>query len=107
MNENDASTAKSDDAHPKMSVNATFDPEKDSASEELIAAIATINDVDPTELELLAHSIDPDALDTLMSPRKNGSQPNGEAQISFNYAGHIVHIQSNGSMMFHADGGGD
>ncbi|MFC6732566.1 HalOD1 output domain-containing protein [Haladaptatus sp. DYSN1] len=106
MNDDNTNTDQTNETRASIPLIATFDPEKDSASEQLIAAIATINDADPRELEVLAHSIDPDALDTLMS-RKNCSVQNGETQISFPYAGHRVHIQSDGTMTFRANGSED
>lgn len=60
-----------------------FDPSTDSASEELIKTVATLNDVDPTELPLLADFIDPEALDALFSPRDDGTPRGVGGQVEF------------------------
>ena len=65
-----------------------FDPSTDSASEELIKAVATLDSVDPAKLPLLADFIDPEALDALFGPRENGIPRGTSGQVEFIYNAH-------------------
>jgi hypothetical protein len=79
------------DTHP-----LEFDPSTDSASEELIKAVATLNDADPTELPLLADFIDPEALDVLFSPLVDGTPRGTGGQVEFTYDAYNVTVDSRG-----------
>ncbi|WP_458191072.1 HalOD1 output domain-containing protein [Haladaptatus sp. NG-WS-4] len=78
-----------------------FDPSTDSVSEELIKAVATLNDADPTELALLSEFVDPDALDALFGPRASETPrvPNGH--VLFNYDAYHVKVDSSGQITVH------
>jgi hypothetical protein len=73
-----------------------FDPSTDSASEELIKAVARLNDADPTELPLLADFIDPEALDALFRPREDGTPRGTDGQVEFTYNAYHVTVDSRG-----------
>ncbi|WP_227377189.1 HalOD1 output domain-containing protein [Haladaptatus halobius] len=67
-----------------------FDPLTDSVSEELIKAVATLNDADPAELALLAEFIDPEALDALFGPRPNDTPRDTDGRVVFDYDAYHV-----------------
>ncbi|WP_266081175.1 HalOD1 output domain-containing protein [Haladaptatus caseinilyticus] len=73
-----------------------FDHSTDSASEELIKAVAKLNDADPVELPLLADFIDPEALDALFSPREDGTPRETSGQVEFTYDAYHVLVDSRG-----------
>ncbi|GAA0196088.1 HalOD1 output domain-containing protein [Haladaptatus pallidirubidus] len=75
-----------------------FDPIADSVSEELITAVATLNDTDPAELVLLADCIDPDALDALFKPRMDGTPRETNGQVEFTYDSYHVTVDSGGTI---------
>lgn len=79
----------------------TFDPETDSVSEELINAVATLNDATPDELAILAHFIDPDALDALFRPLSDGTRRDTEVRVSFTYDNYTVEVQQDGTITLH------
>ena len=78
-----------------------FDPSTDSVSEELITAVATLNDADPTELALLSEFVDPEALDALFGPRDAGEPRETNGHVLFNYDTYHVRIDSNGQITVH------
>ncbi|MCO8244787.1 MULTISPECIES: HalOD1 output domain-containing protein [unclassified Haladaptatus] len=73
-----------------------FDPITDRASEELIRAVATLNDVDPIELPCLANYIDPEALDTLFRPLLDGTSRGTSGKMEFSYDSYHVTVESRG-----------
>lgn len=75
-----------------------FDLSTDSASEELIKTVATLNDVDPTELPLLADFIDPEALDALFKPREDGTPRGTSGQVEFTYNAYHITVDSRGTI---------
>ena len=77
-----------------------FDPQVDSVVEELIMAMATVTDVAPTDLDVLADTLDPDALDALFHPRTDGTHPESDTHARLRYADHVVDIQSSGTIAF-------
>lgn len=74
-------------------VRTQYDQAKTSASRCVIATLAAATDVDSLELEPLYHSIDPDALESLVRVR-NGSV--GDTHVSFTHEGHAVTVHSYG-----------
>ena len=78
-----------------------FDPLTDNVSEELIKAVATLNDADPTELSLLAEFIDPEALDALFRPRPDDTPRDTNGRVVFDYDAYHVRIDSNGKISLH------
>lgn len=63
----------------------------------VLEAVAEREDTDITELPPLAESINPEALNTLFSPRLDGT-PRGGGHVQFSYAGYTVTVQSTGSV---------
>lgn len=84
------------DDDERITYHRPFDPETDSVSQELIDAVATINNADPTEMEILAQFIDPDALDSLFQSRPEGSSRDVNGEIRFEYDTFTVIIDSDG-----------
>ncbi|ADD06380.1 uncharacterized protein Nmag_2826 [Natrialba magadii ATCC 43099] len=78
------------------------DSEYDPVTTSLPIAISSITDVEPAELEPLADSIDPDALDTLVTDwRQRSTHRIGErtGSISFLFAQHGVTIHDDGEIV--------
>lgn len=64
----------------------------DSVTAELVQAIATERDTDPTELEPPLYTVvDTEALNDLFAPTKHGPR---KGQISFSYCGQRVTVRS-------------
>ncbi|GKZ15995.1 HalOD1 output domain-containing protein [Haladaptatus sp. T7] len=78
-----------------------FDPITDNVSEELIRAIATVNDADLTELALLSEFVDPEALDALFGPKAGETPRDTNGRVSFTYDAYRVRINSSGQITFH------
>ena len=91
--ENENGELESTDTHV-----TEFDPSTNSASEELIKAVARLNDVDPVELPILADFIDPEALDALFQPREDGTLRRTSGQVEFTYGAYHVMVYSQGAI---------
>ena len=83
-----------------------YDPEADTyvttlewtrhdPSVAVVELLARILEVDPDDLEPLASSIDPVALDALLGGHRRRSR-SGECSVSFAYVGHWVTVSSDG-----------
>ncbi|OVE84278.1 HalOD1 output domain-containing protein [Natronolimnobius baerhuensis] len=59
-------------------------------SEQIVTAVATKRDTDPTDLPPLFDAVDPDALTAVFSPTTTGAPRTG--RIEFPYAGHDIEI---------------
>lgn len=81
----------------------TFDPAVDSVSEELVYAVAELDDTEPTELAILADVVDPDALDSLFQSRSNGRPRDANGLVVFTYDSHLVEITADGSILISSD----
>lgn len=73
-----------------------FDPGDESVVQVIVRSVATIQNVDPLELEPLGATIDPSALDPLVDP--DSPEPLHGAEVSFEYAGMIVTIDTDGHL---------
>jgi len=74
---------------------ADFDWTDVTPSSAVIEVIAEATDQDPTALEPLYASVDPDALDRLV--QRNGVGSNERMlSVSFSFAGYTVAVRSNG-----------
>ncbi|SIR92494.1 hypothetical protein SAMN05421858_4576 [Haladaptatus litoreus] len=73
----------------------------DSVSEELLKAVATLNDADPIELTVLSEFIDPEALDALFGPRASEVPRDTNGRVLFNYDSYYVKVESSGQITFH------
>ena len=79
-----------------------FDWTDVAPSTAVIEAIAKESGRDPTELEPLYESIDPEALDQLI--RSNGANPHDHTlTVSFSFCGYAVVIQSGGLVKLSLD----
>lgn len=64
-------------------------------SEGVVAAVAAAADADPTEMDPLAETIDPEALDALFAPDLAGTARDA-GRIEFSFCGYGVVIASEG-----------
>ncbi|WP_435158885.1 HalOD1 output domain-containing protein [Haladaptatus sp. DFWS20] len=94
---NDETRDESDD----NAYETEFDPLTDNVSEELIKAVATLNDADPAELALLTEFIDPEALDALFGPRPDETPRDTDGRVMFEYDAYHVRIDSSGKISLH------
>lgn len=76
----------------------SYDPRTDSVSEELVRAVAVLEDVDPTELAILANVVDPDALDALFRYRADGTPRTTSGRVGFEYDGRRIRITADGTI---------
>lgn len=65
-------------------------------SEMIVRAVAAVSGVEPTELDLVYDSIDPDALDTLLGSPPIGD--NGGITVEFMAAGYQVTVRNDGTI---------
>jgi len=92
---NDTITAiHSADEQPELRLETTFDPESEPVSSTVVQTVASLAGVEPTGLSPLAHSIDPEALDTLVSTHATNRRRSGPLRVSFRYADLIVEIEN-------------
>lgn len=82
----------------------TYDPLTDSVSEELIRAVAVLDDAAPTELAILADVIDPEALDALFQSRSDGVPRDTPGHVQFEYNDHHVQITTDGTITIDSAG---
>jgi hypothetical protein len=92
-------TDRSDDDDPASeddgSIRAEFDWSSRAPSEGVIETVAIAADAEPTAIEPLYNSVDPDSLDALV--RSNGRGPkNGDVTVTFTLDGHDVQVGSDG-----------
>lgn len=78
-----------------------FDIDERNPSTVVVTAISSINDIDPLELEKLNDHVDPDSLDSLFRPQRDGT-PRGDGEVSFSFAGYEVSIRSHGEAVLAA-----
>ncbi|MCO8244687.1 MULTISPECIES: HalOD1 output domain-containing protein [unclassified Haladaptatus] len=90
-----------DDHADDAAYQTEFDPTMDSVSEELITAVATLNDADPTELAPLSEFVDPEALDALFGSRAAGDPRETNGHVLFNYDAYHVKVDSSGQITVH------
>ncbi|SDF64883.1 hypothetical protein SAMN05216218_10855 [Halorientalis regularis] len=81
-----------------------FDPPVESASGQVVGVLATVSESGPTELPVLADTIDPDALDTLYTSARTTDH---DLTVCFRYADHVVCPRSDGSIACRPAGGSD
>lgn len=81
----------------------SFDPTTESASTELLLALAAYNDSDPTELEPLPNVLDPDALDSLVHSFATGRMPETSGRVAFDYNGFPIRITADGTITLDSD----
>lgn len=79
-------------------IQAEFDWSAKAPSNAVVEAVAIASDREPTAVEPLYESVDPDALDALVGSNGTDSE-DGEASVSFEHAGHVVTVHSDGSVV--------
>lgn len=72
-----------------------FDETEWKPSTVVVLAIAAVTDSDAREVETLNDRIDPDCLDGIFAPRKDGT-PRGEGRLTFPFAEHEVTVHGDG-----------
>ena len=76
-------------------IRAEFDWSSRTPSEGVIETVAIAADAEPTAIDPLYNSVDPDALDALV--RSNGRGPKtGDVTVTFTLDGHEVQVRSDG-----------
>ena len=78
--------------HPNQTVSLS---PSESVNEAVVQTIATLENVDPTEIEPLYDSIDPDALEALI---ERGSRHQSETAVEFDYSGYRVRVSTTGEL---------
>ncbi|ELY46785.1 HalOD1 output domain-containing protein [Natronorubrum sulfidifaciens] len=74
----------------------TFDPDAgEQASEAIITAVAALSDTRPVELTPLYESVEPDAIDALVSHARRADTA-GTHQLQFRYEGFDVDVRTDG-----------
>lgn len=80
--------------HPESRTHrAQYDQDTTTASMAVVAVLSTVRNCGPTDLEPLAESIDPDALDELATGTSNGS-----ISIMFHAGEYAVTVDSDGDI---------
>lgn len=80
----------------------TYDRDATAASTAVVALLSEVTGRDPTELDPLSASLDPDALDTLVRAR---STRNGDVSITFTVGTHAITVYSYGVVAVAPSGG--
>ncbi|MCU4799208.1 hypothetical protein OB920_02320 [Halobacteria archaeon HArc-gm2] len=75
----------------------TRDPDE-SPSESVVRTVAAVTGTEPTRMDPLYESIDPDALDTVVESTATaaGTQSNTRSSVRFRYQGRTVTIHADG-----------
>ena len=76
---------------------ATFDWSATAPTEAVVRTVAIAADAEPTEIEPIFRSIDPDALDALVGSAGDGSR-SAPVTVSFSFVGHDVTVGSDGTV---------
>ncbi|SDN20199.1 hypothetical protein SAMN04487949_3649 [Halogranum gelatinilyticum] len=74
---------------------AQFSTTDEVASDAVISAVAAASDTDPLDMEPLYATVDTDALDSLVTPRRAAI---GDLHLTFEYQGYEVTASSCGSI---------
>jgi hypothetical protein len=95
---------RSDDDDPVSEddgvIRAEFDWSSRAPSRAVVETVAIAENAEPTAIEPLYDSVDPDALDALV--RSNGRNPkNGDVTVTFTLDGCKVQVRSDGVVIVH------
>jgi len=71
---------------------------REPVSSTVLAAIQSVDDRSPRDLDPLTHYVDPDALEALFAGSADESTPR---QFSFEYDGYTVHVDGAGHVSVH------
>ena len=91
--------------YPPATTTATYHTHHDWTTTEplstsVINAIAKSMDADPTEIEPVYDQFDPEALNGLFDPRRDG-MPHSGGHVGFTFHGYHVFVQSDGHISVH------
>jgi hypothetical protein len=64
----------------------------------IVRLVAELEDVGPTDLDPLHDFVDPDALDRLVAPKRDGTPRTG-AHVSFRFEGYHVTVRGDGEVV--------
>ncbi len=82
---------------PSGTYRTEFDFVTRTASEAIVSAVADARDCDPLELPPLFHTIDTDALDSVVA-RQRGPRRQETVRVEFEYANYAVTVHSVGTV---------
>jgi hypothetical protein len=82
---------------------AQYDWSSTSPSTAVIETVAIAVNREPTTLEPLYESLDPDALDTLLCPTGSASEDAETVTVSFNFVDRQVTVHSRGDVIIRAN----
>jgi hypothetical protein len=103
MTDNNHESDRSGDSPGEIRHLSSFDPEADNVTEELVLAVETLDETATAEMGLLADSIDPDALGSLLRHRA-AAPMEGTTTVQFQYDDYLVTVDSDGTLtLFNAD----
>jgi hypothetical protein len=68
-----------------------------SPSEKVVTKLAAAKGIDPTEVEPLFNSLDPDALDIIFENLAQGPDRE-QGKVEFTHAGHSITVRADGSV---------
>jgi len=80
-------------ARKSGTVRTQFDHEQTSASMAVIATLADVLNTDPSDIDPLYSTVDPDALDTFVQVH---NRANGDTHVRFTHAGYAITVHSYG-----------
>lgn len=84
---------------PTETYSATYDWESDiPLSTEVLTLVSRAADVDPLEIEPLNDCVDPDALNKLFEPRRDGTLRSG-GMLTFRIHGYEVTVHADGEIV--------
>lgn len=89
------SMGASDTDESRDSISAAYDWSTTSPTAAVVETVAAVTGREPTQLDPLFDSLDPEALDALV--RSNGRGPNeSDVTVAFAFAGHDVRVSGRG-----------
>ena len=98
--------ADDQDPHPPDGIHATFDWSSTSPTEAVVRTVAIAADVEPTGIDPIYDSVDPDVLDALVGPAADGSRSFPiPVTVTFPFAGHDVTVRSDGTVVVRPESG--
>ena len=74
---------------------AVYGADRSSPSTAIVSAVAAVSDTDPLGMDPLHMTVDPDALDSLLTPHRPAV---GDVNVTFEYGGCEVTATSHGSL---------
>ncbi len=97
MTTSDRTGAGDPDSDLEGAILATFDWSATAPTEAVVRTVAIAADAEPTGIEPIFRSIDPDALDALVGSVGDGGR-SAPVTVSFTFVGHDVTVGSDGTV---------